>query len=672
MIREDKITIERSSIFREIFISLLGFLLARVILWNTIDFFGLSYLMALYFHFKVLKILPFSLVILGYLSTGTISPLFLPFLGYILLQSLSSHLHPRRTFFLMNVFALLLYSLRTMPSLNSFSILFALFALYSLFSHIFLMALEALFSLKDGHKSKETHMLSLSLLLLLPLLSLRGVEYGGIYLDAFFIKIILFFFSLYGGASLGAMVGTLWAISTYLIPTSSLDPIFYPLLGLLCGLFKDLKELGLGIGFLLASLGIALISGGEWIFATHLLEGLLSLLLFFIFETTYPLSLNRGKIRGGVEDEEKRLDGETRNRKRLEEYGDSLMELGGVLFYFNKEITLKEEGFPDRMLQNLVREVCTTCQFLALCSGDALFYQGLLIPLLSYARKGSPFPRSFMDERLKDCPYPHKVRNFMERYLREMEPGERKEELLLIKEILSSLVRGLGEGVKDLREEDRIASNVLEYGLASSSHEEVSGDSYLIERLSGGREMFGLSDGLGTGKEAARKSGHVLDLAGRLLSLGVKEEEALHILNLLCLLSYRDEEYTTLDLAIFSPMSARVTFHKYGAASTFIKRGIQVSSICSRSLPLGVYATRGRSIQRKLCKEDQVILITDGILEVSREDTVKEEWLLHVLKEISHQSPKELAALILKKAKERASSPFDDMTVMVIQRKRRG
>lgn len=676
MKKEEQATIDQSSFYWEILLALIGFLLARVILLDSLQFMGLSYLVALFLHFKALKSLSVSSVFLGYLSTRTLSPLFFPFFLFILLARFFANLHPRRAFFLVNALSLLLYllwSLLTVSPLNSFSHLFSLIVLYSLFSYIFLKALEALSSLMDGDALKETSLLLLSLLLFLPLFSFAGVDLKGLYLHALLGKTLLFFFSLYGGPTIGATTGAIWALSAFFISSSSIDPIFYPLLGLFCGLFKDLKELGLGLAFLLVSLGMAFLGEGGWAFDSHLLEGLLSLLLFCVVDAFYPLFLQ--KKRKGEErmmkEVKERQAREKRQEEKLKEYGCSLKELGDVFFYFNKEMILKGEDLPESILNNLVVEVCSTCQFHALCSGDALFYQGLLIPFLSTTRKGSPFPRSVMDERLKDCPYPHKIRAFLEKRLQEMEPGERKEEIVLMKELLSSLVRGLGEGMQGLEKEERMEREcVFEYGLATSHGEEVSGDSYLIQKLPGGRELFGVSDGLGVGPKAARKSRHVMELIGKLLSLGMKEEEALHILNLLCLLSYRDDEYTTLDLAIFSPSSSRVVFYKYGAASTFIKRGMQVLSICSRSLPLGVYATRGRSIQRKLNEEDQVILITDGILEVCREVTIKEEWLIDVLKNLSHHCPQKLALAILKEAKKMSSSHLDDMTVLVIQQKR--
>lgn len=647
----------------DLLFSLLGFLLARITIGDGLQVFGLSYLLALLFYFKEIKILPSLLVLLGYLSIAGVGlPLILLLVLYISLYCLYNLLPSVPRLSLVVLFSLLILIL--LEYLFRVEILYG-FSFHSflllLLSYIFRKALEGLHLLADGEELREVEALSLFLLLSLPLLSLSW-QIGEILLLT-----LLFFFSLYGGISLGTAAGTLWVFSFFLINTPTTDLLFYPFLGFFCGLLRQKRQLGLGLGYLLASLSIQYIDKGELFLDSSMIEGLLALILFTIMDFSSTLFLKE-RVERGVK--EKDIGG----REEIEEYSRRLEELGDCFFHFNREMTMEEKEIPGLLLNHFVREVCSSCQLLSLCKGDGLIYQDLLIPLFTSIQRGTSPPKALMEENLRDCPYPHKIRGFVEEYLKKMEGEESKDGLVVMKEILSLLLYGLGEGLQvvgeDHRErekrEKREKESLLEYGIASLHREEISGDSYLIESLPGGRELVALSDGLGTGPRASLMSRHVLHLLAKLLGLGIKEEDALHILNLFCLLSYTDEEYTTLDLAIFSPSFSRVTLYKYGAASTFIKRGLQISSICSRSLPLGVLSSPGRWVQRRLKAEDQVILVTDGILEVCREDTVKEEWLLHSLKDLSYRHPQDLAEKILHMARGKTSSLLDDMTVIVI------
>ena len=71
--------------------------------------------------------------------------------------------------------------------------------------------------------------------------------------------------------------------------------------------------------------------------------------------------------------------------------------------------------------------------------------------------------------------------------------------------------------------------------------EQISGDTFLMTALPGGKEGVVLSDGMGSGEEAFRESAMVVEMMEELLTAGFPMEMAIQMLNT-ALVMGREEE----------------------------------------------------------------------------------------------------------------------------------
>lgn len=642
----------------ELLLSGLGFALSQVVF---LDFYSLgpSYLVGLFLFKKKLLLFPLLAVLLGSYFFGTgYDPLFLLMLFFFLQGSLLPGPNLQGKLFFLSIFyflGLLVWFFLTAPGSlillqESSKVFFFLF-----FSLLLFNGLQALYQQLEGRGPfQEKQIPPFFLLLFFPLLALPQFTIQGIQLLEILYITLLFFCSMIGGMGIGAAVGTLFSLSLFLSSFQGTSLLFYPLLGLFCGLLQKQKELGLLIGFL-----SALFLQSHFLFSFSfpfpgLVEGFGALVLFMFLKRIFPFSITENSTYTERKDKE----------GRALEYSHHLQKLQHVFLNSPMGTIDGEQVHLYPFLWQQIKGICSSCSHASHCHSEKPYHNQELFSPLLLQRKKEVSSLSF-PEHLKDCPHSQKILSF----IHGSGKGEEKaQNLQVMKKLLSLHCRGLEEGFHEISSSTH--NNQLSFlmGIANWNPEEVSGDSSLIKRLPGGRFLVGISDGLGTGSQAFAKSQAVLELLFHLLSLGMKEDTALQILNLFCYLTYSDEEYSTLDLAIFSSSSPEMTLYKYGAAATFIKRGHQISTICCSSLPLGVTTGENPPIHRKYQQGDEIILVTDGILDVCRRATVKEEWLIQFLKETWDRDPQGLADSILQAAQSQMTPDlWDDMTVIVIQ-----
>ena len=116
----------------------------------------------------------------------------------------------------------------------------------------------------------------------------------------------------------------------------------------------------------------------------------------------------------------------------------------------------------------------------------------------------------------------------------------------------------------------------------------ISGDSFALLDLPGGRQAAILSDGMGAGEDACRESTMVIELLEELLEAGFPEKSAIRMLNAALVMGREEIHYSTVDMTIFDLYTGMCKIVKAGASSTFIKKGGQVEHLSSSSLPIGV------------------------------------------------------------------------------------
>ncbi|HBV99297.1 MAG TPA: stage II sporulation protein E [Desulfotomaculum sp.] len=212
----------------------------------------------------------------------------------------------------------------------------------------------------------------------------------------------------------------------------------------------------------------------------------------------------------------------------------------------------------------------------------------------------------------------------------------------------------------------------VEVGVASSGSEKdsVSGDVYDFLQLRGGKFAAVLSDGMGTGADAARESASAVNLLRRMLEAGINVELTMKTINAVQSLRNPEESFSAMDMTVVNLYSGQAEFIKNAAPPTYIIRGGRLISISTSSLPVGILRDIDINIiERKLASGDVIVMITDGILS-SRRGEDREGWITGVLRELNGLEPKEMAGLLLKLAQTGSgeeTAPRDDMAVVVIR-----
>ena len=118
--------------------------------------------------------------------------------------------------------------------------------------------------------------------------------------------------------------------------------------------------------------------------------------------------------------------------------------------------------------------------------------------------------------------------------------------------------------------------------------EKISGDTFLMTDLPGGKKGIALSDGMGSGEEAFRESTMVVEMLEELLEAGFPVKTAVQMMNTALVIGREEVRFSTIDVSLFDLYSGTCEFVKAGASTTFIKRKDAVEKICSTTLPIGV------------------------------------------------------------------------------------
>ena len=174
-----------------------------------------------------------------------------------------------------------------------------------------------------------------------------------------------------------------------------------------------------------------------------------------------------------------------------------------------------------------------------------------------------------------------------------------------------------------------------------------------------------LSDGLGTGTEAAKESTTVVELLEKFLRCGVPPASSMKILNSVMLLKNRDSwGYATVDLMCIDLFSGESCFYKYGAAPSYVKtaRGIRKIKGTSLSAGMGTGEQNAPDVVRMILRPGNVAVIaSDGVTAGKTDEEMKT-----LIETYGTGDMKTLARQVLMAA-EQDNEQSDDMTVLTVR-----
>ncbi|MBP3381844.1 MAG: SpoIIE family protein phosphatase, partial [Clostridia bacterium] len=109
----------------------------------------------------------------------------------------------------------------------------------------------------------------------------------------------------------------------------------------------------------------------------------------------------------------------------------------------------------------------------------------------------------------------------------------------------------------------------------------------------GGRAVFILSDGMGSGGRAAVDGALAAGISAKLMRAGFSPDTVLKTVNTALLAKSGDETLTTLDIMETDLFTGKVTLYKAGAVTSLLKSGGRVSRMEAPSLPVGILQNTG-------------------------------------------------------------------------------
>ena len=193
----------------------------------------------------------------------------------------------------------------------------------------------------------------------------------------------------------------------------------------------------------------------------------------------------------------------------------------------------------------------------------------------------------------------------------------------------------------------------------------VSGDS--VNLFSNKKDYFYalISDGMGSGKEAALTSGLCSVFLEKMLRAGNRAATSLRMLNNMIASRAQDstkECSSTVDLLELDLMTGEGAFLKSGAAPSFVIRGKVVRRLQAGTVPIGILNTLDvQKTDFPLRAGDTVVMVSDGILQGDDEG----EWLTSYLTGAAAQTPDEIVYQICRRCAERETR--DDCSVVALR-----
>lgn len=187
----------------------------------------------------------------------------------------------------------------------------------------------------------------------------------------------------------------------------------------------------------------------------------------------------------------------------------------------------------------------------------------------------------------------------------------------------------------------------------------ANGDSGTYFETDDGRFYCVLSDGMGSGEEAAVESGRAVRAAERLLKAGVSPTRAAEQLSALAA-ERESANFATLDILEIDMQSGRAEITKLGGAASYVRSGGRAERVASEGeAPLGISA-HASVLPIRAGAFECIVMATDGVVSDGR-------WVEELIEQadVEDGEPSELARAIASEAAHRTAEA-DDITVVAV------
>ena len=204
------------------------------------------------------------------------------------------------------------------------------------------------------------------------------------------------------------------------------------------------------------------------------------------------------------------------------------------------------------------------------------------------------------------------------------------------------------------------------FGIAIKTKDgkQKSGDTHSVTKLSEGKFLIALNDGMGSGVGAEETSSTAISLVESFYKAGINSEIILSTVNKILTFS-KEDNFTAMDLGIVNLFDGSADFIKIGSPFSFIITRDSVKIIEGNSLPLGILDEMKPTVCSSPLKNgDVIVFLSDGI----SDSFSSSSDLIDFLSTQRALNPKTLADGILERALFlNDGKALDDMTVFCVR-----
>ena len=212
---------------------------------------------------------------------------------------------------------------------------------------------------------------------------------------------------------------------------------------------------------------------------------------------------------------------------------------------------------------------------------------------------------------------------------------------------------------------EEVAKLKVEFGFVQKNgdREEFCGDSLKQIENCEKKAYVLLSDGMGTGKEAAVESTMTIDMLRDLILRGGDPENSIKVINSSLMCKTAGECMATVDITSFDLYTGLTKLYKSASAPTYILKDGKAQMVSSWTLPLGILKNiKPQEFSFNLNAGDMVINLTDGATESG------DQWILSEIESLKDKNPKEIAEGIYNTVLKRKCGKYlDDITISVMK-----
>lgn len=324
-------------------------------------------------------------------------------------------------------------------------------------TYIFLQSMPLLTSVRRGQALKTEEIISLIIMLASVLTGTIGWQLYGLSIEHIMARYLVLIFGLVAGATIGSTVGVVTGLIFSLANISSFFQMsLLAFAGLLGGLLKEMRKLGVSVGLIVATLLIGMYGEGSGTLGETMLDSSVAIILLLITPTTLIKNLAK-HIPGTTEyiNEQQQYVRKVRDitAQRVAKFSTVFQALSNSFSQFDNFKDMEDpEREIDLFLSNVTEKTCQTCHKKEYCwSKNFTKTYGLMAEIMyELERDSNRLPNFLAMEWRKYCIRSDKIINATKEQLTFFKANkELKKQVQESRRLVAEQLQGVSEVMGD-------------------------------------------------------------------------------------------------------------------------------------------------------------------------------------------------------------------------------